>query len=135
MIRAKRKPRPDGLPIDRTRSRPLVCEPRREESRAHLGFVALHRCCVPRCGHHPVHVHHLRVPGTDAAAGRKASDRYALPVCSLHHQGPGGIHASGGEAEWWAARGVDPLSFARAMVAASVKAGHAPAAWIEGPET
>ena len=132
MIRAKRKPSPDGLPFDRTRSRSLVSEPRREECRAHLAFVARFRCCVPGCFRHPVHVHHLRVPGSDAAGGRKASDRYALPVCMEHHQGPGGIHASGGEADWWAARGVDPLAFARAMVKASVEAGCAPAAWMEG---
>lgn len=110
----------------KTRSRPMVRKETRLEWPKHLAFIARHRCCVPGCRAHPVHVHHLRVPGTDAAAGRKASDCFTVPVCHQHHTGAYGIHFSGNEAAWWAFRDVDPIALAQRFVAASVEASCAP---------
>ena len=124
MIRSRPKPRADELPIAKTRSRMLVCEPVRLLAPQHLGFVARHRCLI--CSGHPVHVHHPRLIGTDAAAGRKCSDCFCLPVCFPHHEGQGGIHHAGTENKgWWAAHGVPmPLLVAWQIWGASRLAGH-----------
>jgi hypothetical protein len=106
----------------KTRSRPLVKRERRMEFSDHLAYVASLGCCVPGCGA-PASVHHLRVAGTDAAAGRRSSDRWAVPVCHRHHQGQGGIHHSGHQAvaewAWWARIGIDPLALAERLWAES----------------
>lgn len=122
-------PSAHALPIPKTRSRPLVKRERRQTCAAHLGFVARHRCVV--CRAHPVHCHHVRLPETGAAAGRKPSDAWVLPVCHRCHQGQGGIHHVGNEAKWWADKGIDPLALCRELVRRSAAAGFAPAEWAQ----
>lgn len=107
--------------LAKNRSRSAVPKGERVRSAEHLAFVARHRCVA--CGSHPVHVHHLRLRGTGAAAGRRSNDTWAISVCHKCHQGQCGIHHMGDEAAWWAARGIDPLRIARALAAESVKAG------------
>ena len=110
--------------LPKAQSRMLICESARLLAPRHLGFVARHRCVV--CGAYPVHAHHPRLLGTDATAGRKASDCFALPVCWACHQGQGGIHHAGTENKgWWPAHGVPmPLLVAWRIWAASYRAGH-----------
>ncbi len=104
--------------IPKTNSRPLVRKGKRVESLAHLAYVAQQPCAVPGC-RRVANVHHLRVPGTDAAAGRRSSDCYAVPVCHHHQQAPGSIHHRGEEAAWWAALEIDPLRLAARLWAES----------------
>ena len=122
----RRDPLEAAMLLPKGRSRMLVCEPGRLLAPRHLGFVARHRCCIAGCGAHPVHVHHPRVLGTDAAGGRKCSDPFCLPVCFAHHEGQGGIHHAGTEnSGWWPAHGVPmPLLIAWRIWGASYRAGH-----------
>ena len=41
--------------------------------------------------------------------GRKVSDRFAVPICRLHHRD---LHRRGNERVWWQNHGIDPLPFA-----------------------
>ena len=38
--------------------------------------------------------------------GRKVSDRFAVPICRLHHRE---LHRRGNEHIWWQNQGIDPL--------------------------
>ena len=38
--------------------------------------------------------------------GRKASDRWAVPLCLLHHRS---LHDAGDEEDWWEGLGIDPI--------------------------
>lgn len=113
-----------AFPLLKTRSRPLIKRARRLECSEHLAYVAGLPCSVPGCAM-VANVHHLRVKGTDAAAGRRSSDCYAVPVCRAHHQGVGGIHHYGREWKWWADIGIDPLALA-ARLWAEFEAGEMP---------
>ena len=44
--------------------------------------------------------------------GRKVSDKFAVPVCRLHHRE---LHRRGDERAWWGKQGIDPLPFAAAL--------------------
>ena len=44
--------------------------------------------------------------------GRKVSDRFAVPVCRLHHRE---LHRRGHERAWWGTQGIDPLPIAAAL--------------------
>ena len=104
---------------------------RRQTCAAHLGFVARHYCIAPGCRRHPVEVHHVRVPGTDAAAGRRSSDRFTLPLCAEHHRGDSGVHGRLGEVATFRKWGIEPLSLCRELVRRSVATGFAPAEWLQ----
>jgi hypothetical protein len=41
--------------------------------------------------------------------GRKVSDRFAVPICRLHHRE---LHRRGNERAWWQNQGIDPLPIA-----------------------
>ena len=41
--------------------------------------------------------------------GRKVSDRFAVPICRLHHRE---LHRRGNERTWWQSQGIDPLVIA-----------------------
>jgi hypothetical protein len=41
--------------------------------------------------------------------GRKVSDRFAVPICRLHHRE---LHRRGNERAWWQSQGIDPLVIA-----------------------
>ena len=38
--------------------------------------------------------------------GRKVGDRFAVPICRLHHRE---LHRRGNERAWWQSQGIDPL--------------------------
>ena len=41
--------------------------------------------------------------------GRKVSDKFAVPICRLHHRE---LHRRGNERAWWQSQGIDPLGAA-----------------------
>ncbi|MET4279196.1 MULTISPECIES: ERF family protein [unclassified Bradyrhizobium] len=84
-------------------------KPVRERDRAHLKFVAQQPCSV--CGRTPCDAHHVKFAQA-SAMGRKVSDKYAVPVCRLHHRE---LHRQGNERSWWQRLGIDPLAFAASL--------------------
>ena len=44
--------------------------------------------------------------------GRKVSDRFAVPICRLHHRE---LHRRGNEHAWWQNQGIDPLPAAATL--------------------
>jgi hypothetical protein len=44
--------------------------------------------------------------------GRKVSDKFAVPICRLHHRG---LHRRGNERVWWQNQGTDPLPVAATL--------------------
>jgi hypothetical protein len=83
-----------------------IIRPVRERDRDHLRFVATQPCLV--CGRTPSDAHHLRF-AEPRAMGRKVSDRFAVPICRLHHRE---LHRRGNERTWWQSQGIDPLVIA-----------------------
>lgn len=99
--------------LEKTRSRSQAKRPRRLVCKAHLAYVASQPCCVPLCGRpSPSNVHHLRVPGSGACAGRRSADNFAVPLCPEHHQGQFGVHGYSSEVVRWKIWEVDPLALA-----------------------
>jgi hypothetical protein len=84
----------------------VIGKPVRERDRDHLRFVAAQGCLV--CGRTPSDAHHIRF-AEQRAMGRKASDRFTVPICRLHHRE---LHRRGNERAWWQHRGIDPLVIA-----------------------
>ena len=81
----------------------------RERDRDHLRFVASQPCLV--CGRTPSDAHHIKF-GEQQAMGRKVSDRFAVPICRLHHRE---LHRRGNERAWWQSQGIDPLAIAASL--------------------
>ena len=44
--------------------------------------------------------------------GRKVSDEFTVPLCSMHHQE---LHHAGDEPAWWIKKGVEPTKTAKAL--------------------
>ena len=44
--------------------------------------------------------------------GRKVSDKFAVPICRLHHRE---LHRRGDERAWWENQGTDPLAIAASL--------------------
>jgi hypothetical protein len=44
--------------------------------------------------------------------GRKVSDKFAVPICRLHHRE---LHRRGNERAWWQIQGIDPLVVAATL--------------------
>ena len=44
--------------------------------------------------------------------GRKVSDKFAVPICRLHHRE---LHRRGNERAWWQSQGIDPLLIAASL--------------------
>ena len=44
--------------------------------------------------------------------GRKVSDKFAVPICRLHHRE---LHRRGNERAWWESQGIDPLVIAATL--------------------
>jgi len=84
----------------------VIGKPARERDRDHLRFVASQGCLV--CGRTPSDAHHLRF-AEQRAMGRKVSDRFAVPICRLHHRE---LHRRSNERAWWQSQGIDPLVIA-----------------------
>lgn len=83
-----------------------LSEPRRIRNSGHLAFVASRPCLI--CGRNRAHAHHLKF-AQPTALGRKVSDEFTVPLCSVHHRE---LHQHGDERVWWAARGIDALAIA-----------------------
>lgn len=99
--------------------------PRRRRQRAHLrrgGMSALHRrlirqlpCCIPGCGHRPPSdPHHLKLGTQERGLGLRATDRWLVPLCRLHHievERVGTRH----EKRWFCEHHVDCLALASGL--------------------
>jgi hypothetical protein len=81
----------------------------RERDRDHLRFVAAQPCLV--CGRTPSDAHHIKF-AEQRAMGRKVSDRFAVPICRLHHRE---LHRRGNERAWWQSQAIDPLPAAATL--------------------
>jgi hypothetical protein len=86
-----------------------IGKPVRERDRDHLRFVASQPCLV--CGRTPSDAHHLKF-AEQRAMGRKVSDKFAVPICRLHHRE---LHRRGNERAWWQNQGIDPLPIAASL--------------------
>jgi len=86
-----------------------INKPVRERDRDHLRFVAAQPCLV--CGRTPSDAHHIRF-AEQRAMGRKVSDKFAVPICRLHHRE---LHRRGNERVWWQNQGIDPLPAAATL--------------------
>jgi ERF superfamily len=84
----------------------VIGKPARARDREHLKFVASQPCLA--CGRTPSDPHHVKF-AEQRTMGRKVSDRFAVPVCRLHHRE---LHRRGNERTWWEAQAIDPLSVA-----------------------
>jgi DNA recombination protein Rad52 len=106
------RPLEEAARLDRERqdridkSRLALSEPRRERDLGHLAFVASKPCLI--CGRNRTHAHHLKF-AQPTALGRKVSDEFTVPLCSVHHRE---LHAHGDERVWWRAHGIDALAVA-----------------------
>ena len=80
-----------------------LAEPTRIRDHAHLKFVASQPCLI--CGRNKAQAHHLRF-AQPKAMGRKVSDEYTVPLCSMHHRL---LHETGNEIAWWEYQQIDPL--------------------------
>jgi ERF superfamily len=87
----------------------VISKPVREHDRNHLKFVATQPCLV--CGRTPSDAHHIKF-AEQRAMGRKVSDRFAVPICRLHHRER---HRRGNERVWWQNQGIDPLPAAATL--------------------
>jgi hypothetical protein len=81
----------------------VIGKPVRERDRDHLRFVAAQPCLV--CGRTPSDPHHIKF-AEQRSMGRKVSDRFAVPICRLHHRE---LHRRGNERAWWQKQAIDPL--------------------------
>jgi hypothetical protein len=86
-----------------------IGKPVRERDRDHLRFVASQPCLV--CGRTPSDAHHIKI-AEQPAMGRKVSDKFAVPICRLHHRE---LHRRGNERVWWQIQGIDPLAIAATL--------------------
>jgi hypothetical protein len=86
-----------------------IGKPVRERDRDHLRFVASQPCLV--CGRTPSDPHHLKF-AEQRAMGRKVSDRFAVPICRLHHRE---LHRRGNERVWWQSQEINPLAIAASL--------------------
>src|SRR5262249_14917279 len=96
---------PDGI----NKSVLVLATPRRYRNREHLRYVAQQACLI--CGRKQSDPHHLRYL-QPRALGRKASDKFAVPLCRSHHRA---VHRAGDEQAWWKAAGIDPVKVARQL--------------------
>ena len=87
----------------------VIGKPIRERDREHLKFVAAQPCLI--CGRTPSDLHHIKF-AEQRAMGRKVSDRFAVPICRLHHRE---LHRRGNERLWWQNQGIDPLTVAATL--------------------
>jgi len=94
-----------GLPARKTKPA------RKGMSHDHLAFLRRLECPVYP-GERPIEAHHLlRADGT-RGMGRKAADRYAIPLSQRAHRE---LHDAGDEEAWLAAKGIDGRALAAAL--------------------
>ena len=94
-----------GLPPSKTKP------PRSGMCRDHLAFIRSLSCPIyPDEG--PVEAHHLLRADQTRGMGRRAADRYAIPLSVKAHRE---LHAAGDEEAWLAERGIDGRALAAAL--------------------
>jgi hypothetical protein len=76
-----------------------IGKPVRERDHDHLKFVTSQPCLV--CGRTPSDAHHIKF-AEQRVMGRKVSDKFAVPICRLHHRE---LHRRGNERAWWQTQG------------------------------
>ena len=81
----------------------------------HLAFVRELECPIYP-GERPIEAHHLLRADPRRGIGRKAADRYTIPLSRNAHSD---LHACGDEEGWLAARGIDGRALAAALWRAS----------------
>ena len=85
--------------------------PRSGMSRDHLAYVRSLSCPIyPDEG--PIEAHHLLRADRTRGIGRRAADRYAIPLSTKAHRE---LHAAGDEEAWLAARGIGGRALAAAL--------------------
>jgi len=94
-----------GLPA--RRSKP----PRMGMNHDHLAFLRRLECPVYP-GERPIEAHHLLRADRTRGMGRRAADRYAIPLSQRAHRE---LHDAGDEEAWLAAKGIDGRSLAAAL--------------------
>lgn len=91
------------------KSQLALSEPHRARDKDHLRQVASRSCMV--CGRSRCQAHHLTYL-QPRAMGRKVSDEFTVPLCSIHHRE---LHAHGNEQSWWQSKKIDPQPLARQL--------------------
>lgn len=104
---------PVHVPARVDKSELTLGEPKRYRDREHLKLVASRPCLI--CGRAPTQAHHVRF-SQPRALGRKVSDEFTVPLCSIHHSE---LHMAGNEEGWWERNKIDPLRHAAELWAES----------------
>lgn len=96
-------------------------------SDAHKLAIQKCPCCIPGCNVVGVEGHHLKhgPAAAERSVGRKATDRWLLPLCHNHHINGVEIDAPNAKREpgWFRDRGIDePIELAAALWAVSPNA-------------
>lgn len=74
----------------------------RERDKEYLAYIRCLPCAL--CGDDvSVQAHHPRL---GVGMGEKSSDRWALPLCGMHHRE---VHSMG-DRVFWASYGIDPIA-------------------------
>jgi hypothetical protein len=97
------------------RNKKSAAEKREGMSERHLALIRQLPCCITgKPG--PSDPHHLKQGlAHERGVGRKATDRWAVPLCRAKHEEVERL-GSRREHEWFAAQGIDdPLGFAAAL--------------------
>lgn len=82
-----------------------------QRNKGHLGFIAQLPCVI--CLRKPVQVAHVNFQDhfwqKDNTRGRKADDKWTVPLCQkCHTDDPDAQHRTN-ERQWWIAKGIDVL--------------------------
>jgi hypothetical protein len=107
--KANGHPGPSPSPEINAEEVTAISKPVRERDRDHLKFVTSQPCLV--CGRTPSDAHHIKFAEQRAMA-RRVSDRFAVPICRLHHRE---LHRRGNERVWWQNQGIDPVAVAATL--------------------
>jgi len=83
---------------------------KRLKDRKHLEFVSKMPCCC--CGMLGVQVHHLLRADPKRGMGRKADDKFAVPLCPRHHRE---LHSDGNEERFLRAHNVNGKQLAEIL--------------------
>ncbi len=98
--------------IPKTDFPPKRAEPRQAGmSRKHLAFLRRLDCPIYP-GERPIQVHHLLRADKRRGLGRRAADKYAIPLCARAHRE---LHETGDEEAWLASKGVDGRALAATL--------------------
>ncbi len=100
---------PPRIPKHRLPSARVKAEP--VNRGGHLRFIRTLECPIYP-GRRPIEAHHLLRADRKRGMGRKAADRYAIPLSRKAHRE---LHATGNEEAWLAQRGIDGRALAAAL--------------------